>query len=459
MSKLDSLRLALAASPGNVPLLLVFGEACLEEFAADEARGAFERAAALDPGNAAAALGVARALHLLGKTSEAIVRVEALALAHPEKAEVHLWLARWLAADGNAPAARTAYQRALGLDAALRDEALEQQLGRDQSSASGKARVTADGKAGPPTEGDEASVGDLDRVAEYELPTSVERPNLTFNDVGGMETVKQQVRMKILFPLQHPQLFKAYGKTAGGGVLLYGPPGCGKTLISRAVAGEIKACFLCVGIHQVIEMWLGNSEKNLHGVFEYARRNTPAVLFFDEVDALAASRTDLRASAGRTLINQFLAELDGTNGANDGILVLGATNAPWHLDSAFLRPGRFDRVLFVPPPDEEARATIATLMAREKPVQKFDPAALARRTKDFSGADLKAVFDHAAERALTEAMKHGRVVPILTDDLLRSAKEVKPSTRPWFESARNHALYANQGGFYDDVLVYLGLKK
>ena len=265
--------------------------------------------------------------------------------------------------------------------------------------------------------------------------------------------------MKILIPLQQPELFQAYGKTAGGGELLYGPPGCGKTLLSRAVAGEIKARFLAVGIHQVMEMWLGNSEKNLHAIFDYARRNAPAVLFFDEVDALAANRADLRASAGRTLINQFLAELDGTNGANAGVLVLGATNAPWHLDPAFLRPGRFDRVLFVPPPDEPARAAIAGVMARGKPLEKFDPLALAKRTKDFSGADLKAVFDQAAEGALTEAMKRGRVVPISNDALARAAKEVKPSTRAWFESARNHALYANQSGFYDDVLVHLGLKK
>ena len=458
MSKLESLRQALACSPDNVPLLLVFAHACLEEFAADDARTAFERAATLAPGDPAPALGLARALHLLGKTSEAIVRTEALVAAHPRLAEAHLWLARWLAGDGNVPAARAAYARAREIDATARDTALEKDLRLDQPP-SVKVPVSATGGTGAATTDNEDAPGDLDRVAEYELPTDVERPSLTFADVGGMDTVKEQVRMKILFPLQQPELFQAYGKTAGGGVLLYGPPGCGKTLLSRAVAGEIKARFLAVGIHQVMEMWLGNSEKNLHAIFDYARRNAPAVLFFDEVDALAANRADLRASAGRTLINQFLAELDGTNGANAGVLVLGATNAPWHLDPAFLRPGRFDRVLFVPPPDEPARAAIAGVMARGKPLEKFDPLALAKRTKDFSGADLKAVFDQAAEGALTEAMKRGRVVPISNDALARAAKEVKPSTRAWFESARNHALYANQSGFYDDVLVHLGLKK
>ncbi len=458
MSKLDSLRAALAHSPDNVPLLILFGQAALEEFAADEARTAFERALTLDPPHAEAALGLARALHLQGRTSEAILRAEALVAAHPRLAEAHRWLARWLLDDGNTAAARTAYQRAIALEPAQRDEALEQTLAAESSSGAKKVPLSATG--GIPAEpAAEAAPSDLERVAEYELPTEVEHPSLTFADVGGMDAVKEQVRMKILFPLQQPDLFKAYGKKAGGGVLLYGPPGCGKTLISRAVAGEIKAKFLSVGIHQVIEMWLGNSEKNLHSLFEYARRNAPAVLFFDEVDALAANRADLRASAGRTLINQFLAEFDGTQGANEGVLVLGATNAPWHLDPAFLRPGRFDRVLFVPPPDEPARAAIAAVMARDKPVEKFDPLALAKRTKDFSGADLRAVFDQATERTLTEAMKRGRVIPLTTDDLARAAKDVKPSTRGWFESARNHALYANQSGFYDDVLVHLGLKK
>jgi SpoVK/Ycf46/Vps4 family AAA+-type ATPase len=183
------------------------------------------------------------------------------------------------------------------------------------------------------------------------------------------------------------------------------------------------------------------------------------VLFFDEVDALAADRNDMRRSAGRTLINQFLAELDGTAQANDGVLVLGATNAPWHLDPAFRRPGRFDRILFVPPPDEAAREAIIAIMARGKPADKLDIKAIARKTRDFSGADIKAMFDQTIERSLALAMKEGRVVPITTDSLLAAARDLKPSTRAWFETARNYAVYANQGGFYNDVLNYLGMDK
>jgi SpoVK/Ycf46/Vps4 family AAA+-type ATPase len=159
------------------------------------------------------------------------------------------------------------------------------------------------------------------------------------------------------------------------------------------------------------------------------------------------------------LINQFLAEMDGNVGDNEGLLILGATNAPWHLDPAFRRPGRFDRILFVPPPDEVARRSVIDVLAKGKPSAGLDSAKLAGKTKDFSGADLKSVFDLTVERLMARAMKEGRVVPLGTGDLLESVKLVKPSTRAWFESARNYALYANQGGFYDDVLDYLGIKK
>ncbi len=257
--------------------------------------------------------------------------------------------------------------------------------------------------------------------------------------------------------MNHPELYRAYGKSIGGGILLYGPPGCGKTYLARATAGEIHAGFLAVGINDVLEMWLGNSERNLHALFEQARQNTPCVLFFDEVDALAASRADLRASGGRQLINQFLAELDGIGARNDGVLILAATNAPWHLDPAFRRPGRFDRILFVPPPDLPARAAILRLLCRGKPVQNVDYEHLAKKTDHFSGADLKAVVDLAVEAKLREAMKAGVPQPLTTKDLLTAAAGVKPSTREWFATARNYALYSNQGGIYDDILKHLKL--
>src|SRR5436190_6323717 len=455
MSKLDPLRQAVAVSPENVPLLLLLAQACLDEWSLDEARSVFERVLRLDPARPEGKVGIARILHLSGKTSEAVVRVEALLGQHPEFAPAHLLLARLHAGEGNLSAARISYDRALAIDPTSRDPALEKELhGRapQPEAKSEPEKVTVTGPSWAP-EGDEEE----DKSAADSA--DVERPNLTFADIGGMDRIKEEIRMKIIHPLANPQLFKAYGKKIGGGVLLYGPPGCGKTLLSRATAGEIKASFISIGIHQILDLYLGNSEKNLHQLFELARTHAPAVLFFDEVDALAADRNDLKRSAGRTLINQFLAEMDGNVGNNDGLLILGATNAPWHLDPAFRRPGRFDRILFVPPPDEPARAAIIEVMAREKPMHKLDPAKIAAKTKDFSGADLKAVFDVAIERSLARAMQENRVIPLGTDDLLKSAKDVKPSTKAWFESAKNYAIYSNQSGFYDYVLEFLGIKK
>jgi SpoVK/Ycf46/Vps4 family AAA+-type ATPase len=180
------------------------------------------------------------------------------------------------------------------------------------------------------------------------------------------------------------------------------------------------------------------------------------VLFFDEVDALGASRSDLRQSSGRQLINQFLAELDGVQSSNEGVLTLAATNAPWHLDPAFRRPGRFDRILFVPPPDAPARASILRLMLRGKPVKDIDIDVLARKTDAYSGADLKAVVDMAIECKLREAIKAG-VQPLTQRDLIDAIGAVRPSTKEWFATARNYALYSNQGGIYDDILRFLKL--
>ena len=381
MSKLDPLRQAVAVSPDNIPLLMLLAHACLDEWSLEEARSVFERALQLDPTRPEPKLGIARVLHLSGKTSEAVVRTEAVIAQHPEFAPAHLLLARLNAGEGNRETARGCYDRALALDPTIRDAALEKEFKErgvhPEPAPPEPEKLSAQGW-NPQEDADKPSIDSAD----------VERPALTFAEIGGMDGIKEEIRMKIIHPLKNPQLFKAYGKKTGGGILLYGPPGCGKTLLSRATAGEIKASFLSIGIHQILDLYLGNSEKNLHQLFELARSHAPAVLFFDEVDALAADRNDLKRSAGRTLINQFLAEMDGNVGNNDGVLILGATNAPWHLDPAFRRPGRFDRILFVPPPDETARRSILEVMCKDKPTHALDIAAIAKKTRDFSGADL-----------------------------------------------------------------------
>jgi SpoVK/Ycf46/Vps4 family AAA+-type ATPase len=294
---------------------------------------------------------------------------------------------------------------------------------------------------------------------EVELSKSMEKPSINFDDVGGMENVKEEIELKIIKPLEHPELYKAYGKKIGGGILLYGPPGCGKTHLARATAGQVNARFMNIGINDILDMYHGNSERKLHEVFEKARKNSPCVLFFDEIDALGASRTDMRKTVGRHLINQFLSELDGVKHSNEGMLILGATNAPWHLDPAFRRPGRFDRIIFVSPPDQASREKILKILLKEKPIEDIDYSSIAKKTNKFSGADLESLIDICIEEKLQQSFKTGIPAPMTTKDLLKAVKRLKPSTEEWFSSARNYALYANDSGLYDDILDYLKISK
>ncbi len=439
-----ALREALQASPNNSALRLHYAEMLLSRGHSEEAEKEFREGVAHSPNSLPMKLGLARAFFQQGKHSHALVTLEDL-VKHPKApARALLLHAKILAGVGEVQQAISEYKRAVEMDRSLQDAEFAARLGigaseTDSEVVEGKVRAAWGEDEDPPP------------------AREVERPKIGFNDVGGMEKVKEEVRLKIIHPLTHPEIYKAYGKPIGGGILMYGPPGCGKTYLARATAGEIKAAFISVGINDVLDMWIGNSERNLHGLFELARTQKPCVLFFDEVDALGASRSDMRHHAGRQLINQFLAEMDGVKVSNEGVLILAATNAPWHLDAAFRRPGRFDRVLFVPPPDMEARASILRLLCQGKPVEKIDYEGLAKKTHDFSGADLKALVDVAIERKLQEAMKSGVPKPLVTKDLSAAAATLKPTTKEWFASARNYALYSNQGGIYDDILGYLKL--
>jgi AAA+ superfamily predicted ATPase len=437
---LQTLRAALAVSPDNVPLRRHVAETLLGLGRAAEAVDEFRAALRVSPADAEAKLGLARAYQQDGRRSEALVVLEDLVSNDRGPAKAHVLYARLLFQDGDVPNAVAQYKLGLEKDAAAADMQLALQLGIGEYEDS--YEVSA-GRVRTPTE-------DLGEVT-----ADVERPKFKFSDVGGMSDLKEEIGMKIIYPLQHAEMFRAYGKQIGGGILMYGPPGCGKTHLARATAGEIDAAFMSIGISDVLDMWICNSERNLHGLFEQARANKPCVLFFDEVDALGSRRTDMRQSAGRHLINQFLSEMDGIEKTNDGLLILAATNAPWHVDPAFRRPGRFDRVLFVPPPDLAARAAILRIHLAQKPVRDVDYDAVAKKTDGFSGADLKAVVDQAVEFKLRDAMKTGKPTPLITADLTTAANYLKPTTKEWFATARNYALYSNQDGLYDDILKHL----
>jgi len=303
----------------------------------------------------------------------------------------------------------------------------------------------ADARIAPPQ--------DSDFVADAEPGT------VRLADVGGMEQVKRRLDAAFLAPMRNPELSRAFHKSLRGGLMLYGPPGCGKTFIARAIAGELGARFHSVTLADVLDMFIGNSERQLRDVFTAARRNVPCVLFFDEIDAIGRKRSQMANSAARGVVNQFLTELDGVDTSNEGVFVLAATNAPWDVDVALRRPGRLDRTLLVLPPDLPAREAILRHHLKGRPVSGLRLDVLAKHTDGYSGADLAHLCDSAAELALMNSAASGTVQPITMAELESVLAQVRPSIGAWLEAARNVALFANGSGAYDELVDYLHARK
>jgi len=451
---LTSLHVALSASPENVELRMVLVAAHAERQEYEQAAELIsqlsdEARAGLDPKQrrlAAHALLEATdaeaALALLGEAGDA---------GDPE---TRLLRARVLLALDRRPDGLTEYQAAVAASAALEDPDLRDRLAVNVRTF---RRPSADDDSdddGPTP----LRVYSNDDTDESETRRLLQPPaeRVDFSDVGGLDEVKRQVRKRIILPFEKPSLFQRFKKRVGGGILLYGPPGCGKTLLARATAGEVDAAFFNVAISDVLDMWMGESEQKLHALFEKARASTPAVLFFDEIEALGGKREYSRSGAASKLVSQFLAEMDGFAQDNSGVLILGATNVPWAVDPAFRRPGRFDRVLFVPPPDRPAREAILDILLAGRPVAEgVDLTTLAQHSTGFSGADLQNLVETAADEAIEASIEAGREVEIDDRHLRRALTEVRPTTTEWLTTARNYARYANEAGQYDEVLAFL----
>ncbi|MDW8290002.1 MAG: AAA family ATPase [Armatimonadota bacterium] len=400
-SVIRALRAALQTDPGDVEVRMHLAQLLQDAGQYAEALAEYRAVLRYQPQHPDAWLGVARNLHALGREQEAYHELQALLEQYPDLIEAHLLRERWGLAD--------------------------------------------------------SEVADVEEPlsSEDETPFPLSQPSVSFADIGGMEEVKEEIRLMVLYPLQHPEIYQTYGRQMGGGVLLYGPPGCGKTLLAKATAAESGLPLLYVAVSDVLSPWFGESERTLHLVFETARRHAPCVLFIDEVDAIGVKRYDAHVVA-RPLVSQFLEETDGIRSERASVLLLAATNAPWHVDPALLRPGRFDRVLFVPPPDQRARTEILRIHLRDKPVEpRFDYERVAAALHLFSGADIRGLCERAADEAIAQAMRTGQVVPLRTESFLRLAKTVPPSTSEWLRTARNYATYANTSGLYNPVLQWM----
>ena len=396
-----------------------------------EARGRLARAA-LDMGDALDAIA------LCGEDRDLLsVRVDALLVA------------------GRAMEAESVYRAAVAEDPLVEDPGILARLEEAKAAEPALAsNVIGFAEAARGLRGAERS--DREESAAARALFAEGASALRFDDVGGLDEVKKQITRRIVTPFRKPSLFAKYRRKAGGGVLLFGPPGCGKTLLARATAGECEARFVNVPVVDVVDKYIGEAERKLAAIFADARRDTPTVLFFDELEALAGSRSGHAHQSHVSLVSTFLAEMDGFAHNNEGVLILAATNMPWAVDSAFRRPGRFDRVQFVPPPDRTARAEILRLHLSGRPVSdSVDVAALAAKTSGYSGADLENLVNTAVDLAIEEALSSGSENPVGPAHFAEALADVRPTTLEWLSTARNYAKYSNAGGQYDDVAAFL----
>ena len=379
-----------------------------------------------------------------GRHEEALVQYDLLVESGSEDAQAQVDRARCLLAKGDRDGALDAYEGARELSGFTSDDSLEELGSHAVRSTVGPRLVATDGAR----EGGE--------VLAFEPPSET---RTTFADVAGMDDLKKAIRLTIIEPFLRPSLFARFKKTAGGGVLLYGPPGCGKTLAARATAGECRAEFISVGVSDILSRWSGESEATIRDVFEKARVRRPCVLFFDELDALAYSRSKAVAEHSRTLVNEFLAQLDGIGSDNKDILVLAASNMPWDVDPAMKRPGRFARQVFVPPLDAPARRELLDMRLDGLPTEGVDLDHLARETSLFSGADIDGLVDLAKDSVLSDIVDKGEERPLRADDFEFALSQSHASAIDWLRTARNLVRYGEVSGTYRDLEKYLKRQK
>ncbi|MFJ8917735.1 ATP-binding protein [Amycolatopsis sp. NPDC102389] len=312
----------------------------------------------------------------------------------------------------------------------------------------------------PPPAEPVATPADEDRQDESAAASTslwdAERPAVTLADVAGLAEVKRHLDTAFLAPLRNPELAAAFGQKPGGSLLMYGPPGCGKTYIARAIAGDLGASFLHMTLADLLSKWIGESEKAIQSVFRHARAAAPCVIFFDEFDALGGRRTSGGGGSRsmRMLVTQLLEELDGVAGANEGVYFLAATNRPWDIDSALRRPGRIDKTVLVLPPDAVARAAIVQGALDGKPAADVDVVAVAAATEGFSGADLSHLTTTVLQEAMVESMSKGELVPVTTEALLAAARGIVPSTTSWFDQVAPVLEYGVDDGTFDQLRAY-----
>ncbi len=256
-----------------------------------------------------------------------------------------------------------------------------------------------------------------------------EKPSIRFADVAGLEDVKEDIRLKMIYPFDHPELAERFGIKPGGGILLYGPPGTGKTMLAKATAGEIDATFFRISPADVLSKWVGEAEQNIKKLFDAAAEEPRSIIFIDEIEALVPARRDEGSSVMQRVVPQILQGVEGFDKkAGRPILLMGATNVPWQLDPAMLRPGRFDEKVYIPLPDFPARRKMLDLYLSKRPLaDAVDLDALATKLDGYSGADIRYLCDRSATVPFLRSVASGEEGEITSDIIADVVRDTPPS--------------------------------
>ncbi len=261
-----------------------------------------------------------------------------------------------------------------------------------------------------------------------------QKSGITFDEVIGVDSVKEQLELAIILPFKHPEVYKHYNKKMKGGIVMYGPPGCGKSMIAEAAANEAGLTFFHVKPSDIMNKYVGETEKNLSELFEKAR-SQPSIIFFDEFEVLGGDRSTATQHT-KEVISQLLTEMDGLGTKDQKIFCIAATNEPWNIDIALMREGRFGTSIFVPPPDIHGRAALFQHHLKGRPIEAVDYYELAKLTKLWSGADIKGACEKAVSNAIKESLKTKKVRNITQQDLLDGIKSTHSTTQTWLRKAR-----------------------
>ncbi len=322
----------------------------------------------------------------------------------------------------------------------------------------GKVKVYTDGilptevtKSKKPKESEEER--SKEKIKELVL---VEKPKLKFKDIAGLDEVKERIKEAIVYPFTYPEEYKYFGVNPGGGILLYGPPGCGKTMLAAAAAAECDAVFINLKISDIKDKYVGESEKNIKQVFKLAHSYERAILFFDEIDAMAGERSGSKESHEKSLVNELLAQMDAleSKGTPRNSLVLAATNQPWSVDLALRRSGRFDSAVFIPNPDQKAREKIFQINLKDRPVGKSVKLnTLAEMTKGYASAEVVDICDRAAKIPLRERLREKKQRrEISVDDFNMAIKEKNSVLPSWYSRSLKEIDSSGEIDMFQDLV-------